>query len=128
MDAELNRQWYATVGPDEVVLHLGDLALGPISEALPPTVQFHGRRFPVSDNHDLISRATQINRATEGLTALYREAGWSILPRSRVWHPHGETHAGVALPFAKDMYYEDHQPAHQPTDRGFGLLHGHTHD
>lgn len=54
MDAELIRRWNETVAPDDVVLHLGDLALGPIAESLPLTAQLHGRRFLVPGNHDRV--------------------------------------------------------------------------
>lgn len=80
MDAELIRRWNETVGPDDVVLHLGDLALGPIAESLPMTARLHGRRFLVPGNHDRVSPATQTNRAVARFTPLYAEAGWSILP------------------------------------------------
>jgi len=56
MDAELIRCWNETVAPDDIVLHLGDLALGPIAESLPLTAQLHGRRFLVPGNHDRVPR------------------------------------------------------------------------
>lgn len=66
--------------PDDVVLHLGDLALGPIAESLPLTAQLYGRRFLVPGNHDRVSPATQSKRAIERFTPLYEDAGWTILP------------------------------------------------
>ena len=80
MDAELMRRWNQTVGPDDVVLHLGDLALGPIAESLPLTTQLHGHRFLVPGNHDRVSPATQSKQAIERFTPLYEEAGWTLLP------------------------------------------------
>lgn len=62
MDAELIRRGNQAVAPTDVVLHLGDVALGPIAESLPLTAQLHGRKFLVPGNHDRISPATQSRR------------------------------------------------------------------
>ncbi len=80
MDAALIRRWNEVVGPDDVVLHLGDLALGPIEESVGLTASLNGRRFLVPGNHDRVSPATQSKRAIERFTPLYEAAGWSILP------------------------------------------------
>ena len=48
MDAELIALWNAAVCPDDVVLHLGDLALGPIERSLALTARLNGRRFLAS--------------------------------------------------------------------------------
>ena len=66
--------------PADVVLHLGDVALGPIAESLPLTAQLHGRKFLVPGNHDRVSPATQSRRAIERFAPLYEQAGWIMLP------------------------------------------------
>lgn len=81
MDAELIRRWNELVAPDAVVLHLGDLALGPIEESIRLTSRLHGRRFLVPGNHDRVSPATQSRRAIERFAPLYKAAGWTILQR-----------------------------------------------
>tara|TARA_B100000678_G_scaffold243303_1_gene214886 strand:- start:597 stop:1313 length:717 start_codon:yes stop_codon:yes gene_type:complete len=128
MDAELIRRWNETVAPDDIVLHLGDLALGPIAESLPLTAHLHGHRFLVPGNHDRVSPATQSKRATERFTPLYEEAGWTILPeivsgtreRSRLLASH--------YPYSGDTQGQNRHPTHRPIDEGLPLLHGHTHD
>lgn len=75
MDAELIRRLNETVAPDDIVLHLGDLALGSIAESLTLTAQLHGRRFAVPGNHDRFSPATQSKGAVERFTPLCEEAG-----------------------------------------------------
>lgn len=128
MNAELIRRWNETVAPDDIVLHLGDLALGPIAESLPLTAQLHGHRFLVPGNHDRVSPATQSKRAVERFTPLYEEAGWTILPevvsgtraRSRLLASH--------YPYSGDTQGQDRHPTHRPIDEGRPLLHGHTHD
>ena len=74
MNAELIRRWNDTVRPDEVVLHLGDVALGPIEESITLTRQLHGRRFLVPGNHDRVSPATQSKKAVERFRPLYEAA------------------------------------------------------
>ncbi|HIY67347.1 MAG TPA: hypothetical protein H9830_13860 [Candidatus Agrococcus pullicola] len=43
MDEEIVRRWNAVVAPDDVVLHLGDVALGPIATPLQITERLNGR-------------------------------------------------------------------------------------
>lgn len=128
MDAELISRWNETVAPDDVVLHLGDLALGPIAESLPLTAQLHGRRFLVPGNHDRVSPATQTNRAIERFAPLYAEAGWSILPEVITGTRSGCRIVASHFPYSGDTQGDDRHPTHRPVDEGLPLLHGHTHD
>ncbi|WP_197462099.1 metallophosphoesterase [Microbacterium sp. CH1] len=80
MDAAMIRRWNDVIAPDSVVLHLGDVALGPIEESIALTAHLHGRRFLVPGNHDRVSPATQSKRAVERFAPLYEAAGWEILP------------------------------------------------
>ena len=128
MDAELIRRWNETVAPDDIVLHLGDLALGPIAESLPLTAQLHGHRFLVPGNHDRVSPATQSRRAIERFAPLYEEAGWTILPEVISGFRAGAHILASHYPYSGDTQDEDRHPAHRPIDRGLPLLHGHTHD
>lgn len=128
MDAELIRRWNETVGPDAVVLHLGDLALGPIADSLPLTGQLHGRRLLVPGNHDRVSPSTQTARAVERFAPLYERAGWSILPEVIVGTRAGQSIMASHYPYSGDTQGDDRHVAHRPVDRGHPLLHGHTHD
>ena len=128
MDAELIRRWNETVGPVAMVLHLGDLALGPIADSLPLTGQLHGRRLLVPGNHDRVSPATQTKRAIERFTPLYEEAGWHILPEVVTGTRSGQRLVASHYPYCGDTQGDDRYVAHRPVDRGRPLLHGHTHD
>ena len=128
MDAELTRRWNETVGPDDVVLHLGDLALGPIGESLPLTVQLRGHRFLVPGNHDRVSPATQSKRTIERFTPLYEEAGWNLLPEVITGSRAGGKVVASHYPYSGDTQGDDRHVAHRPVDHGLPLLHGHTHD
>lgn len=128
MDAELIRRWNETVGPDAVVLHLGDLALGSIADSLPLTGQLHGRRLLVPGNHDRVSPATQTRRAIERFAPLYDEAGWRVLPEVVTGTRSGQRLVASHYPYSGDTQGDDRHVTHRPVDRGLPLLHGHTHD
>lgn len=110
------------------MLHLGDLALGPIAESLPLTAQLHGRRFLVPGNHDRVSPATQTNRGIERFAPLYEKAGWVILPEVVSGTRAEHSLLASRYPYSGDTQDEDRHPAHRPVDGGLPLLHGHTHD
>lgn len=128
MDAELIAQWNAAVCPDDVVLHLGDLALGPIEQSLALTSRLNGRRFLVPGNHDRVSPATQSKRAIERFRPLYEAAGWAILPEVIEGSRRGYRLLASHYPCAGDSQDADRHTAHRPGwDDGVPLLHGHTH-
>lgn len=128
MDAELIRRWNELVGPDDVVLHLGDLALGPIEQSLSLTSQLNGRRFLVPGNHDRVSPATQTNRAVERFRPQYEAAGWTILPEVIEGTRRGYRLLASHYPYVGDSHDVDRHAKHRPSpDNGVPLLHGHTH-
>lgn len=128
MDAELIRRWNETVAPQDVVLHLGDVALGPIDQSLPLTAQLHGRKLLVPGNHDRVSSATQSKRARERFTPLYESAGWEILPEIIEGTRGGRRILASHYPYSGDTQGADRHTSHRPPDHGVPLLHGHTHD
>lgn len=128
MDAELVRRWNDVVGPHDTVLHLGDVALGPVAESIPLTASLNGRKFLVPGNHDRVSPATQSRAAIERFTPLYEQAGWTVLPEVIEGTRHGTRVLASHYPYAGDTQDSDRHTAHRPVDRGIPLLHGHTHD
>lgn len=128
MDAELIRRWNDLVTPEDVVLHLGDVALGPIEESIQLTSRLHGRRFLIPGNHDRVSPATQSKRAIERFRPLYEDAGWQILPKIVTGTRGGRRVLASHYPYSGDTQDEDRHSSHRPVDRGLPLLHGHTHD
>jgi calcineurin-like phosphoesterase family protein len=128
MDAELINRWNATVPPDAVVLHLGDVALGPIQQSIELTGLLNGRRFLVPGNHDRVSPATQSQRAVERFRPVYEEAGWIILPEVLEGTRRGIRLLASHYPYSGDTTGAERHTSHRPVDHGIPLVHGHTHD
>lgn len=127
MDAALIRRWNDLVPPAAVVLHLGDLALGPIGESLARTSALNGRRLLVPGNHDRVSTATQTHRAIERFRPLYEDAGWTVLPEILRGRRAGRILLASHYPYRGDSHGEDRLVSHRPADEGLPLIHGHTH-
>jgi len=128
MNAAMIDRWNAIVGADDVVLHLGDLALGPIEQSVALTARLNGRRLLVPGNHDRVSPATQTKRAIERFRPMYEDAGWSVLPEILYGTRHGIRILASHYPYAGDTTGVERHSSHRPVDTGIPLLHGHTHD
>lgn len=111
-----------------VILHLGDVALGPIEESIALTARLNGRRLLVPGNHDRVSPATQSKRAIERFLPMYEAAGWEILPEVIEGTRRGYGILASYYPYAGDSQEQDRHTSHRPRwDDGTPLLHGHTH-
>ncbi|WP_458040353.1 MULTISPECIES: hypothetical protein [Bacteria] len=127
MDAALIDRWNAAVPPDAVVLHLGDVALGPIDASVALTAQLNGLRLLVPGNHDRVSSATQSRKAIERFAPIYEAAGWVILPEIIEGTRRDHRVMASHYPYRGDSQEIDRHSKHRPTDEGIPLLHGHTH-
>lgn len=128
MNAIMIERWNALVGPDDVVLHLGDLALGPIETSVALTSKLNGRRLLVPGNHDRVSTATQSYRAIERFTPLYEDAGWTVLPEILDGSRRGVRLLASHYPYSGDSTSVDRLMKHRPAEAGLPLIHGHTHE
>ena len=128
MNTVLIERWNALVKPDDVVLHLGDLALGPIEQSVALTSQLNGTRLLVPGNHDRISPATQSQRAIERFRPMYQDAGWTILPEILNGCRRGNRLVASHYPYTGDTTGIERHRSHRPTNTGIPLLHGHTHE
>jgi calcineurin-like phosphoesterase family protein len=128
MNSVLIERWNNLVGPDDVVLHLGDLALGPIEQSVSLTSRLNGRRLLVPGNHDRVSPATQSQRAIERFRAMYEDAGWTILPEILDGSRRGARLLASHYPYAGDTTGIERHSSHRPVNTGIPLLHGHTHE
>lgn len=132
MNAVMVDRWNSVVGPDDVVLHLGDLAFGAtmdFRETVALTGTLNGRRFLVPGNHD---RTSSVWRASIGakraLGRIYEAAGWTLLPEVIKGTRHGRPIVASHYPYFGDSESAERHLNLRPVDEGAPLLHGHTHD
>lgn len=128
MNAVMIERWNALVKPDDIVLHLGDLALGVIDASVALTSQLNGTRLLIPGNHDRVSPATQSKRAIERFLPLYESAGWTVLPETIEGTRRGRQLLASHYPYSGDTMGADRHSSHRPVDSGLPLIHGHTHD
>lgn len=131
MDAALLTRWNDVVGDKDVVLVLGDVALGKITDSLAVWTKFRGRKLLVPGNHDRVSSVEKPARR-ERFAPLYEEAGFEILPEEVLLSADvgdGVPRPVVAshYPFVADSHAEARHAELRPKDEGGLLIHGHTH-
>lgn len=123
MNEGLIRLWNETVGPDDVVYHLGDFAMGKIADTLPIVKRLNGTIRLVPGNHDRCWPGH--GKKAEKWLGRYLEAGFFDIT-------HPQIACGIwdlcHFPFAGDHTNKDRYADWRPTDRGYPLLHGHVHD
>ncbi|AXH34467.1 hypothetical protein DVJ78_02665 [Humibacter sp. BT305] len=84
MNDDFVRRWNEAVPPGSVVLHLGDVALGPIEESIALTTRLNGRRLLVPGNHDRVSpRRSRSGRSSGSGRCTKRRVGRSFRRSSR---------------------------------------------
>lgn len=123
--------WNQTVGPDDTVYHLGDVALGPIEGSLSYISRLNGSKVLITGNHD---RNFHLGRRSAGLEphewdGKYLEAGFDAVYRSLVI-PDVGPFAQVALshfPYQGDSHDGDRYEQARREDDGTPLIHGHIH-
>jgi len=89
-------RWREVVGEDDVVLHLGDLALGSKDDFAAIAAQLPGRKYMLkTGNHDKRSRAWYAEHGFTLIPELYIDhAGWKI----KVTHRPDDAHEFVCYP------------------------------
>ena len=133
MNGEMIRRWNRTVGPVDVVVHLGDLALGQLERTLPLTSALNGTRYLVPGNHDRVSSVNRGGRNIERFRSAYEDAGWIILDEVVEAEVGGRPFLLSHFPYAGDSHDKsgegvvDRYAAARPVDTGLPLVHGHTH-
>lgn len=129
MDADLIRRWNEVVPEDGVVLHLGDAALGQITESVKWYGSAHGRKLLVPGNHDYISTLFSGQRR-ETYAPVYAEF-FTVLPEMiTLTAVRGEEKVVIRAshyPTEAD-HRERNKLSHlRPPKGDMKLIHGHTH-
>lgn len=129
MHGELIAAWNRVVRPGDVVLHLGDLALGNREESIPLANALNGRKLLVPGNHDTISSVYRCSAAHKQRTRdLLDQCGWEVLPEALVGMRGGRRILASHFPYRGDSTSDERYAEARSVDEGLPLLHGHTHD
>lgn len=127
MDNEIVRRWNTLVHPDDVVFHLGDVALGQIDYSLAKVGELNGHKILITDgNHDRPFMNRGKARHQEWIDR-YSEVFQELRAPGRMNWVDGQ---GVELshfPYDGDSHGADRYADERLPDEGRTLIHGHTH-
>lgn len=128
MDADLVRIWNEVVKPGETVLHLGDVAMGKITDTIQWYGKMNGTKLLVPGNHDYISSHCSASRQRE-YADVYAKY-FTVLPEIiDLVADDGDSELRLRAshyPY-KGNSEDDRYDKIRPKYDGFPLLHGHTH-
>lgn len=128
MNEALVQNWNAIVATDDVVYHLGDLALGQdIELQIALTSRLHGDKRLVPGNHDRIAASFEGRRDADKFRPMYEEAGWRILPEEFEHTIGGHRVVVSHFPYIGDTQEHDRHVPFRPVDNGLPIVHGHVH-
>ncbi|MBS1848995.1 MAG: metallophosphoesterase [Actinobacteria bacterium] len=126
MNESLVANWNATVGPDDEVWVLGDVALGPIRESLAIVDRLSGHKVLITGNHDRCWAGN--GESADKWIDRYVRAGFADVRQGTVATTIGDTPVLAGhFPYEGDSHDEDRFTRWRPEDRGGWLLHGHVH-
>jgi calcineurin-like phosphoesterase family protein len=128
MNDEIVRRWNEAVSPNDIVFHLGDVALGKIDNSLAQVSRLNGYKALVLGNHD-----RPFMRMGKADSETWWDRYYEVF--QEVWHWSG--HDGIIVgdkafnlshfPYTGDHTPEDRHSEHRLDDEGVPLIHGHTH-
>jgi calcineurin-like phosphoesterase family protein len=122
---DIVRNWNAVVGVDDLVVHLGDVALGDRATTLAHLDRCLGYKVLVPGNHDSVS-SLETNARRERFMPLYLEHFDEIW--TEVVEDNGIVYSHYPPAEISDHTTEDRYPHLRPVDGGGTLfIHGHTH-
>ena len=126
MDREMFRLWNETVGPDDLVYHLGDFAFASHTMILSLLQSLNGRKILVKGNHDRrckgLAGPGMFEAVHEQLTTI-EMGGRKVMLCHYPYLPSSEE-----LEWAKANNYTMRYLERRPRDRGMVLLCGHIHN
>lgn len=128
MNSEIVRRWNEVVSPTDSVVHLGDVALGPIDKSLEVVSRLNGYKVLVNGNHDrpFMNRG---KKRFEEWHARYSEVFEEVTTSTAQIEilANGAVVLVSHFPYDGDSHGEDRYSEDRPLDMGRTLLHGHTH-
>lgn len=126
MNEALVENWNTTVGPEDEVWVLGDVAMGPIDESLANVARLAGHKVLLTGNHDRCWADDP--GASARWTERYLDAGFAEIRHGTVsTRISGHDVLAGHFPYEGDSHDEDRFTRWRPSDDGSWLLHGHVH-
>lgn len=128
MNEAIIANWNAVVARDDIVFHLGDVALGKIADSLPLVSRLNGYKILVNGNHDrpFMERGKRrydewVERYSEVFQVVVTTTALPIILSD------GTEVILSHFPYTGDHTPEDRHTDARPVDEGIPLIHGHTH-
>lgn len=128
MNESMIENFNALVGPQDLVYHLGDVAMGTLADSLPLVGRLNGHKFLVPGNHD---RVFSENKPAyiERFLPEYQKVFSGVRSEYICLRPPGAELIDLChFPFEGDSHEEDRYSHRRPPNDGQWLLHGHVHD
>lgn len=127
MDRTLVANHNSVVNPDDIVIHLGDLAMGSFETSLDFASQLNGTKFLIAGNHDRFFSGWKRKGQQATSRARYEAAGFTLLEEIVEVRVGDVTFLASHFPYSGDSHGEDRYVEKRPVDKGGFLVHGHTH-
>ena len=128
MDEDIIARWNEVVSPDDIVFHLGDIALGPIEKSLPKIDRLNGYKIAKLGNHDrpfMRDGKADEKRWWDAYNEVFQEV-WHWTNEQKILL-NGEKFSISHFPYTGDHTPDDRHSEHRLYDDGTPLIHGHTH-
>jgi calcineurin-like phosphoesterase family protein len=127
MNERIIQEWNNVVGIDDIVFHLGDVALGAIATSLPLVNRLNGHKVLIPGNHDRIfSEEKGLKRAK--FLPEYQKVFEQILPERVTWMIGDELVMMCHFPYEGDSHHDDRYASKRPPDAGIPVICGHVHN
>lgn len=116
---------FQVIGAKDIVFHLGDVAMGTLTDSLPLVARIPGHKILIPGNHDRVFVGNK-PAYRDRFEPVYREVFQDIIRLGRFAYADDITMSH--FPFGGDSHEEDRFVDQRPFDNGEWLLHGHVHD
>lgn len=127
MNEIMIERWNNVVMPDDVVFHLGDVALGTIAESLPLVGRLNGHKILIPGNHDRIFSGESMNHRNR-FWPEYEKVFQEIRLEVCAIKLGGQVIELCHFPYQGDSQENDRHVDKRPVDQGYPLIHGHIHE